>query len=132
MTEPAATYNPALTTPLDRMRDALDDINVDAPFVPDVTYLAYLSDADSDWRLATAAMARKLASRAINSPSSFNVPDEVSVSWGDRAAAWLRVATFYEAEAARLSNGGALWVAEVSRAGMDDTDDAEYSVELRR
>lgn len=133
MSEPTATYNPALLTDLDWMRHALGDTNTAAPFAPDVTFLAYLDTAGNVWRLAAAALARSLASRAINQPNSISSPGDGSLSWGDRAAAWLRIAAELEAEASRLGvgSGGGLWVAEVERSDMV-LDDGEYSIELRR
>lgn len=127
------SFDPALTTDRDRMRDALDDISDAAPFVPDATYDAYLADAGGDWRYAAAALARRLASRALNSPSSFSLPGDISVSWNDRAAAWLKIAAALEAEATRLalSTRSGMWTAEVARGDLD-TDSAEYSIELRR
>lgn len=132
MSEPIATYSPALLTDLDWMRHALGDTNTAAPFAPDVTFLAYLDTAGNIWRLAAAALARSLASRAINQPTSIPVGGG-SLSWSDRAAQWLKIAATLEAEASRLGigSGGGLWVAEVERSDMV-SDDGEYSIELRR
>lgn len=132
MSESGASYDHALVSDLDRMRDALDDINTSAPFAPDVTYMAYLDSSGNDWRRATASMARKFASRAINSPSSFNIPGDISVSWHDRAAAWLKIAMFYEEESDRLNpSRDGFWQADVSRTDIE-TDTAEFSIELKR
>lgn len=46
----------------------------------------------SEWRLAAAFIADSLAARAINDPSSFAAPGDLSVSWGDRAKAWMNIA----------------------------------------
>lgn len=132
MTEPIATYNPALVTDLDWMRSRLGDTNPAAPYAPDVSYLAYLAAAGDNWRLAAAALARALASAAINRPNSINAPGDGAIAWGDRAAAWLKIAAELEAEASRLGLGaGSLWVAEVERADLIP-DAGEYSVALRR
>lgn len=114
----AATYDPTLATDLDRMRDALGDVNVEAPFAPDETYLARLNEAGS-WRIAAAAMARSFAARAINDPSSFTAVGDMSVSWNDRASAWLRIASALESEAARDTAAiGGFWSADVERGDL--------------
>lgn len=130
-----ATFNPSLLTEIDRMRDALGDINVAAPFAPDETYLARLEEAAGDWRLAGAAMARSFASRAINSPTSFTAVGDVAVSWADRANAWLKIAAHLEAESSRLVvsvSRSSFWVAQAVRSDANDAVSDEYSVELRR
>lgn len=124
-------YDPALTTDRDWMRSRLGDTDDAAPFAPDETYDAYLAAADDNWRLAAAALARSLASTAINRPSSLSAPDEGSISWNDRAAAWLKIAAELEAEATRLGQGGSLWVADIERSDLVTTD-TEYSIALRR
>lgn len=125
-------YDPSLSTDRDWMRNRLGDTDDAAPIVPDATYDAYLAAADDNWRLAAAALARSLASTAINRPNSLNGANIGSISWGDRAAQWLKIAAELEAEASRLGLGSAaLWVAEVERADLiGDTD--EYSVALKR
>ena len=130
-----ATFNPSLLTEIDRMRDALGDINVAAPFAPDETYLARLEEAAGDWRLAGAAMARSFASRAINSPTSFTAVGDVAVSWADRANAWLKIAAHLEAESSRVVvsvQPRSFWVAQSVRDEQLAESDGEYSVELWR
>ena len=125
------TFDPALSTDRDWMRQRLGDTDDAAPIVPDATYDAYLADAGS-WRLAAAALARSLASAAVNRPRSLTGEGVGAISWGDRAAAWLKIAAELEAEASRLGEGsGALWTAEAERGDIGYTD-AEYSVALRR
>lgn len=131
MSEPAATYDPTLPMDLDRMRFALMDVDVDAPMAPDVTYLAMLDGADNNWRLAAAAMARSFAADAARKVQSLQ-GDPGSITWGDRASKWLKIAAELEAEAARLGTGtGGFWDAEVERSDLVTTR-AEYSAALRR
>ena len=126
------SYDPALSTDRDWMRSRLGDTDDAAPFAPDETYDAYLAAADDNWRLAAAALARSLASTAVNRPRSISLAGDPAISWGDRAAAWLQIAAELEAEASRLGIGSAaLWVAEVERADLIG-DTAEYSAALRR
>jgi hypothetical protein len=127
----AATFDPNLATDLDRMRYAVGDTNVAAPFDDDVTYIAMLA-AYTDWRLAAAAIARGLASRAINRPNSFTAVGDVSLSWGDRATAWLKIAANLEAQVAAeaTTTDGAIGFALADRADLVQ-DDAEYSNGLR-
>jgi hypothetical protein len=95
-----ATYDPSLGDDISRMRQAVGDTDLAEPFEPDVTYTALLLEA-SDWRLAAAALSRSLAARAINRPSSFTAVGDLTVSWSDRANAWLRLATALETAHAR-------------------------------
>lgn len=127
-----ASFDPSLPTPLDRMRDALGDIDVEAPLAPDETYMTRLNDAGGSWRLAAAAMARSFASRAISEPSSFTATGDMSVSWNNQAATWLKIAQALEADAARENQAeGGFWSASMERSDLA-TDTGEYSVHLRR
>jgi hypothetical protein len=131
MSEPTATYDPALVTDLDWMRSRLGDTDTTAPVAPDATYLAYLTAADDNWRLGAAALARSFAADAARKAQSIQ-GDPGSISWGDRSGKWLKIAAELEAEASRLGIGsGALWVADVERSDLM-TDVGEYSVALRR
>lgn len=131
MSEATATFDPALATDLDRMRDALGDVDTEAPLAPDATYLTRLADVDDDWRLAAAAMARSFASRAAAKPQSLSGEGVGAIAWGDRASRWLKIAAHLEAEAARLNRSGGFWSAEAERTDLIDTT-GEYSVALRR
>lgn len=127
-----ATFDPTLTSDLDWMRDALGDTDTSAALYEDEAYTAYLDAADDNWRLGAAAMARRLASRYANRPTSLTSDDGSGIRWGDRVANWLKTAAQLEAEASRLGIGSAgLWVAEVERSDIG-TDASEYSVALRR
>lgn len=129
----AASFDPGLLTPLDWMRDALGDVNIEEPFAPDETYLARLNDANGSWRLAAAAMARSFASRAINDPSSFGATGDMTVSWNDRSSAWLKIAQSLEADAARIEPArGGFWTAKLVRGDLAQRDEGEYSMELKR
>lgn len=129
---PVATFNPALLTDLDRMRDALGDTDVTAPMFPDVTYDARLVEMGQAWRLAAAAMARSLASQANAKVQSFSEGDGVSVSWGDRARRWLDIAAALEAAHwalhAPATSAGTVEVAMPTRG---EVDTAEYSNGLK-
>lgn len=127
-----ATFDPALTSDLDRMRDILGDVDVDNPLSPDVTYLARLQQAGGSWKLAAASMARSFASRAINKMSSFSATGDMSISWNNRANDWLKLAQALEAEeAASQSPVGEnhIWSTDVVRG--DRNIRAEYSRPMR-
>lgn len=129
---PEATFDPSLPTDLDRMRDALGDIDVNAPMFPDVTYEAKSVEMGGAWRLAAASMARSLASQANAKMQSFAAGGDLSVTWGDRARRWLDIAAALEAahHAAHppVDVDGGVYVAMPTR-GEDDA--AEYSNGLR-
>lgn len=117
-----ATYNPALLTDIDRMRNILGDVNVEVPYADDETYTARLLLASGSWKLAAASMARSFAARSINDVTSFSAGSDVSVSWTDRAAAWLKIAQSLEEDAARDIDPDAganqtWWDATTTRAG---------------
>ena len=127
-----ATYDPALLTDIDRMREVLGDTDVQNPLAEDETYQAKLILASGSWKLAAASMARSFASRAINDITSFSAGGDISVSWADRASAWLKLATSLEAEAARdaapAEADNTLWSAGVVR--RDVKPRGEYSKPL--
>lgn len=127
-----ATFNPALPTDLDRMRDILGDVDLDNPMAPDVTYSARLQAASGNWKLAAAAMARSFASRAINNISSFSATGDMSISWNNRARDWLLLAEQLEAEVS-ADQGEALensiWSTDVIRG--DRNIRGEYSRPMR-
>lgn len=125
-----ATYNPALTSTRDRMRDALGDIDTTAPMAPDVTYDAYLTDAGDDWRMAAAGLARRFAAQAAGKAQSIQ-GEPGAINWGDRATKWLKIAAHLEAEAARLRTPSGSWSADAERTDLLDIS-GEYSVALRR
>lgn len=122
------TYDPALSTDRDWMRYRLGDTDDANPIAPDATYDAELAAADT-WQLAAARMARSFASRYASKPQGLTADDGSGLRYGERHKAWLTIASSLEAEASRLNRG--LWTATVTRSDLE-TDDAEYSVELRR
>jgi len=131
---PVATFDPALPLDLDKMRDALGDINVEKPLFPDVTYEAKLAEAGGAWRLAAAAMARSLAARAAKQMESFSAGSQPAIAWGNRTRRWLDVAAALEqAHAATVeSNGGgagAISTALPTRGNAGDR--GEYSNGLK-
>jgi hypothetical protein len=107
---PNVTYNPALPTSRDEARLRLGDTSGTpstspaTEYLPDATYDAKIV-ALGDWRLAAADLARALAARAINQPSSFTAVGDMSVSWTRRAENWLAIAGELEAEAGATGAG---------------------------
>lgn len=103
------TYDSALPTTRDEARLRLGDTSgtpTTSPateYLPDATYNAVI-EALTDWRLAAASLARSLAARAINQPSSFAAQGDMSVSWTDRAKRWLEIAAALEAEVSSESS----------------------------
>lgn len=95
------TYTATLPTSRDEARLRLGDTSNDVAteYLPDSTYDAVIV-ALGDWRLAAASLARSLAARAINDPTSFTAVGDMAVSWADRARSWLAIATALDAEAA--------------------------------
>jgi hypothetical protein len=106
MADTLATYDPNLTSDVDRMRFNVGDIRVgldtggiEQALRPDVEYLALL-DLTQNWKLATAEMADSLASEYAQEPDSFSSSGEVSVSWGSRVEQWRNLAQRLRAEVA--------------------------------
>lgn len=64
-----------------------------ATLVTDNEIIRQLELYPTDWRLAAAALADHLASRAINRPTSFSATGKMSVTWADRAKAWQNTAS---------------------------------------
>lgn len=82
-----------------------------------------------DWRLATAWIADSLAVRAINQPTSFSVPDAMSISWGDRASVWRQTArTLRQEVVLEQASAGpvGLQVTQLMRQPIAE-DDQEYT-----
>lgn len=108
MTDPAATYDPALGTDLDvvRYKTGDTDVSVDPAsgagnwLNPDATISAILAMYPDDWRLACADVAEGLASRFAQEPDSFTATGDMSVSWRDRVKQWQWLAQQLRAESA--------------------------------
>jgi hypothetical protein len=84
----------------------------------------------TDWRLAAAYVADSLASRAINDPESFGLTGVLTVSWGDRAAAWSRLSAQLRTQVAEDSvNNGSIGAIQVTRLRREflNAEPAEYS-----
>ena len=83
----------------------------------------------SDWRLAAAYIADSLASRAINDPESFGLTGVLTVSWGDRAAAWSRLSARLRTDVAEDTASSQLGAIQVTRLRREflNADPAEYS-----
>lgn len=88
-----ATYNPALSTPLDRLRFALGDTDVTVPLLPDATYAAVLEAQGNDERAAVVALARSLLAREAQNPTRQTAADGQSVEFGTRLAGWQALLT---------------------------------------
>lgn len=93
------SFDPALPTDVDWMRDRLGDTSNDpaTEWKPDETYDAYLA-LHVDWRLAAAALAISLSNSPTMALTSFSASGDMSVSWGDRRAHLLKVAADLRAE----------------------------------
>lgn len=83
----AATFDPALTDALDRLRFRLGDTDTTNALLPDETITALLTLHSDDEDLAALALARGLIQRYAQEPTSVSV-DGMSVSWGERVESW--------------------------------------------
>lgn len=121
------TYDSSLPTPRDRMRHTLGDTNPSAPLRWDETYDAALVYYENDETLATAKLARALASQFGRNPTSVSVPGGPSVSFSDRVRTWLDTAQALEKAAKETSLSGAYRGEQGYRPGMTgDTATSEY------
>lgn len=96
----SATYDPTLTTALDRMRFHLGDTTVvpeESALVPDETYTALLTLQGE--ALATATLAEGLAARFAQEPGLVTVNGK-TISWKDRVSTWLELARRLRADGA--------------------------------
>lgn len=101
MSEPAASYQPELTRPLDRLRYSLGDIDIATPLLPDATYIAMLQAQANDERKATLELVSGLITRFAQLPNRTTVDGgKVSTEWKDRLVAWNALATRLRAELA--------------------------------
>lgn len=122
------TYDSALPTARDRIRHTLGDTDPTKPLRYDETYDAALLYY-ADETLATAKIARALATQFGRNPTSVSVPGGPSVSYGDRVRTWLDTAKQLE-EA--VASGGLFATSTysefvLSRPGMSDgAQQSEY------
>lgn len=114
-----------MPTNSERMQFLLGDVDRVNPFLTDQEYADALAFYP-DWRLATAYLADSLASRAINSPTSFTATGDMSISWTDRARAWRSLAQSLRDEVASGA-GPSMSVIAVTRRDAVSGGDAEYS-----
>lgn len=114
-----------MPTDSERMQFLLGDVDRVTPFLTDQEYADALAFYP-DWRLATAYLADSLASRAINSPTSFSATGDMSVSWTDRARAWRLLAKSLRDDAA-VGVGPSMTVTAMTRQDISVGAGAEYS-----
>lgn len=99
------TYDSSLPTPRDRMRHMIGDTDAKNPLRFDESYDAMLAFWENE-TLATAKIARALASEFAQKFSTVNIQGGPSVSYSDRVKTWLALAD--KLEAAVGSSGGGL------------------------
>lgn len=102
-------FDPALTTAIDRMRDALGDVNDAAPYKPDATYTAYLATNGNDERKATIALAEAMIVQYGLEPDEVVVENGETTKWADKVKVWrdlvARLRGEIELEQTRASGG---------------------------
>ena len=82
----AATYNPALTTPLDRIRFAVGDTDVAKPFIQDETITALLAEAGATPASVAASVAQNILT-TLQHRVTYDV-DGQGERWSDAAKAY--------------------------------------------
>jgi len=97
------TYDSSLPTARDRMRHMLGDTDAANPLRYDESYDAMLTYFENE-TLATAKMARALASEFAQKFSSVNIQGGPSITYSERVKTWLALAD--KLEAAVGSSGG--------------------------
>lgn len=132
MTDPTpveGNYDPQLLTVRDRMRSRVGDVGPDF-MIPDVTYEAQIS-YESDWRLATAAIADQLAGMYDQDPDSFTATGIFSVGFVDRGAALRKLAQQLRAEVRAEQPAAGYGVRSVRPEREDERAGGEYSIRRR-
>lgn len=119
------SFDPNLISVVDRMRSKVGDIGPEF-LIPDVTYQAQLN-LETDWRLATAAIADQLASMFSKKPSSYTAVGDFSSSWVDRGAAWRKLADQLRSTVAAESGSGSTGHIAVAPTRGDEMGDWEYT-----
>lgn len=114
----SASYDPTLTTALDRMRLRLGDTDVEPEedaLAPDETYLALLSLQGE--ALGTATLAESFAARFGQEPGTVTVGGD-TISWKDRVSTWLELAARLRKDAAAVVAAGNRTTFAGPRVGM--------------
>jgi hypothetical protein len=88
----AFTYVDTLPTARDRLRFALGDTNTPG-YITDETYTATLLLNDQDEVASVRQLAGHLAVRFANEPGSIRLPSGLSISYRERVAQWVAIAT---------------------------------------
>jgi hypothetical protein len=86
------TFDPALTTPTDRIRFSVQDVDDAAPMLPEATYTALYARYDDSEDRATVAAAEALLVKYAQHPDSVEITGAVKVAWKYRLAAWRELA----------------------------------------
>lgn len=103
------SYDPTLTTALDRVRHAIGDTDANAPLRQDDTIAAVLDGvggsetatvATTAETLAIIDLASALAVEFARKPDSFSKSGGISVSWRERVKAWQTLASTLRASLA--------------------------------
>jgi len=121
----AFTYDSSLPTARDRMRSTVGDTDATQPLRYDETYdelLSYYGDES----VATAKLARSLASQFARQPVSVSIPGGPSVSYSDRVKTLLDTAKQIETAVGPGAGGTSYLGFTVSRPGMNAEDTSEY------
>lgn len=120
-----ATFDPTLLTPLDRVRRAVGDTNVDAPLRSNEEILSVLARLSGDEPGAIAEISAGLAVEYAQRPDSIN-DDGTAIRWGERVKTWLSTAEFNRGLAVTIATGsGEAESIQLIRRGYDPSH-AEY------
>ena len=120
-----ATYNPALTTSLDRLRFALGDTDVAQPLLPDATYAAVLEAQGNDETAAVVALARSLVAREAQNPTRVVAADGQTTEFGTRLAGWQALLAADATAAAASASARGMRIHRPRRADAGE-DESEY------
>lgn len=124
MSEPAATYHEAQDRALDRLRYLLGDYDMNAPLLPDLTYLAILAQQFSDERLTAIQIGDGLLAKYALMPTSMSNSTGESIAWANRLKYWSSLVARLRAEIALAATPNSFDVLRPTRPGCDDR--AEY------
>lgn len=134
----AATFNPALTTPLDKIRFAVGDTDVANPFIQDETIAALLAEAGATPVSVAASVAQNILT-TLQQRVTYDV-DGQGERWSDAAKAYASTVALLNAKllaetaagvdagaiAASEALGGGIIVGGLSRSeNVDRTNDPD-------